>query len=62
MLALAPWWLFTSYSMWKGIIELFIPKLRFHWHVTEHGIVDPETAQAEIRRRHQVMSVRSVSP
>src|SRR6266568_2268138 len=60
MLALAPWWLFTSYSMWKGIIELFIPRLRFHWHVTEHGIVDPETARAEIRRRHQVMSVRSV--
>jgi len=61
MLALAPWWLFTSYSMWKGIIELFIPRLRFHWHVTEHGIVDPETARVEIRRRHQVMSVRSVS-
>jgi cellulose synthase/poly-beta-1,6-N-acetylglucosamine synthase-like glycosyltransferase len=62
MLALAPWWLFTSYSMWKGIIELFIPRLRFHWHVTEHGIVDPETARTEIRRRHQVMSVRNVSP
>jgi cellulose synthase/poly-beta-1,6-N-acetylglucosamine synthase-like glycosyltransferase len=61
MLALAPWWLFTSYSMWKGIIELFIPRLRFHWHVTEHGIVDQETARAEIRRRHKVMSVRSVS-
>jgi cellulose synthase/poly-beta-1,6-N-acetylglucosamine synthase-like glycosyltransferase len=61
MLALAPWWLFTSYSMWKGIIELFIPRLRFHWHVTEHGIVDSETASAEIRRRHQVMSVRSIS-
>jgi glycosyltransferase XagB len=59
MLALAPWWLFTSYSMWKGIIELFIPRLRFHWHVTEHGIVDPETARAEIRRRHQVMSDRN---
>jgi cellulose synthase/poly-beta-1,6-N-acetylglucosamine synthase-like glycosyltransferase len=61
MLALAPWWLFTSYSMWKGIIELFIPRLRFHWHVTEHGIIDPETAKAEIRRRHQVMSLRNPS-
>jgi cellulose synthase/poly-beta-1,6-N-acetylglucosamine synthase-like glycosyltransferase len=59
MLLLAPWWLFTSYSMWKGILELFVPKLRFHWHVTEHGIVDPVVARAEIARRHRVMSARS---
>ena len=61
MLALGPWWLFTSYSMWKGVIELFIPKLRFHWHVTEHGIEDPETARAEIERRHQMMSARKLA-
>jgi cellulose synthase/poly-beta-1,6-N-acetylglucosamine synthase-like glycosyltransferase len=59
MLALGPWWLFTSYSMWKGIIELFVPRLRFHWHVTEHGLEDPEVAGAEIRRRHDLMTARS---
>lgn len=58
MLALGPWWLFTSYSMCKGVLELFIPKLRFHWHVTEHGIEDPDIAKAEIERRHQLMSAR----
>lgn len=58
MLALGPWWLFTSYSMWKGVLELFIPKLRFHWHVTEHGIEDPVTARREIQRRHVLMSAR----
>ncbi len=62
MLALGPWWLFTSYSMWKGIIELFIPKLRFHWHLTEHGIEDPETAKEEIKRRHGLMSARDLAP
>jgi glycosyltransferase XagB len=58
MLALGPWWVFTSYSMWKGILELFVPRLRFHWHVTEHGVIEPKTAEAEIRRRHQIMSAR----
>jgi cellulose synthase/poly-beta-1,6-N-acetylglucosamine synthase-like glycosyltransferase len=58
MLALGPWWLFTSYSMWKGVLELFVPKLRFHWHVTEHGIEDPATARREIERRHMLMSAR----
>jgi hypothetical protein len=61
MLALGPWWLFTSYSMAKGIFELFIPRLRFHWHVTEHGLEDPQTAQAEIRRRHHLMSARKLT-
>ncbi len=58
MLALGPWWLFTSYSMWKGVLELFVPKLRFYWHVTEHGIEDPATARREIQRRHLLMSAR----
>jgi cellulose synthase/poly-beta-1,6-N-acetylglucosamine synthase-like glycosyltransferase len=61
MLALGPWWLFTSYSMWKGVLELFIPRLRFHWHVTEHGIEDPHTARAEIQRRHHLMSARKLA-
>ena len=61
MLALGPWWLFTSYSMWKGVMELFIPKLRFHWHVTEHGIEDPDIARAEVERRHQLMAVRKLA-
>lgn len=60
MLVLAPWWAFTSYSMWKGVIELFIPHLRFHWHVTEHGIEDPGTARKEIERRHLLMSARKL--
>jgi cellulose synthase/poly-beta-1,6-N-acetylglucosamine synthase-like glycosyltransferase len=60
MLALGPWWLFTSYSMWKGVLELFIPRMRFHWHVTEHGIEDPHTARQEIQRRHQLMSARKL--
>jgi len=59
MLALGPWWLFTSYSMWKGVLELFVPKLRFHWHVTEHGIEDPATARREVQRRHLLMSGRA---
>jgi len=59
MLALGPWWLFTSYSMWKGVLELFVPKLRFHWHLTEHGIEDPATARREIQRRHLLMSARA---
>ncbi len=58
MLALGPWWVFTSYSMWKGVLELFIPGMRFKWHVTEHGIEDPDTARQEIRRRHLLMSAR----
>ena len=58
---LGPWWLFTSYSMWKGVIELFIPRLRFHWHVTEHGIEDPHTAQEEIQRRHHLMAARKLT-
>ncbi len=58
MLALGPWWLFTSYSMWKGVLELFVPKLRFYWHVTEHGIEDPATARREIQRRHLLMAAR----
>jgi glycosyltransferase XagB len=58
MLALGPWWVFTSYSMWKGVLELFIPRMRFHWHVTEHGIEDPHTARQEIQRRHLLMSAR----
>jgi cellulose synthase/poly-beta-1,6-N-acetylglucosamine synthase-like glycosyltransferase len=58
MLGLAPWWLFTSYSMWKGVLELFIPGMRFHWHVTEHGNEDPHTARREIERRHLLMSAR----
>lgn len=61
MLALGPWWLFTSYSMWKGIIELFIPRLRFHWHLTEHGLENPDTAKREIKRRHDLMSARNLS-
>jgi cellulose synthase/poly-beta-1,6-N-acetylglucosamine synthase-like glycosyltransferase len=61
MLLVGPWWIFTSYSMWKGVIELFIPKLRFHWHVTEHGNEDPDVAQAEIERRHQLMAARLLS-
>lgn len=61
MLALGPWWLFTSYSMAKGIFELFIPRLRFHWHVTEHGLEDPRTAQEEIQRRHHLMSARKLT-
>jgi cellulose synthase/poly-beta-1,6-N-acetylglucosamine synthase-like glycosyltransferase len=60
MLALGPWWAFTSYSMWKGVLELFIPRLRFHWHVTEHGIEDPHTARREIQRRHSLMSARKL--
>jgi glycosyltransferase XagB len=60
MLALGPWWLFTSYSMWKGVLELFVPSLRFHWHVTEHGIEDPHTARREIQRRHLLMSARKL--
>ena len=60
MLALGPWWVFTSYSMWKGVMELFIPSMRFHWHVTEHGIEDPRTARQEIQRRHQLMSARKL--
>jgi hypothetical protein len=58
---LAPWWLFTSYSMWKGVLELFVPRLRFHWHVTEHGIEDPHTAQKEIQRRHHLMAARKLT-
>jgi cellulose synthase/poly-beta-1,6-N-acetylglucosamine synthase-like glycosyltransferase len=61
MLALGPWWLFTSYSMWKGIIELFIPTLRFHWHLTEHGLENPDTAKREIKRRHDLMSARNLT-
>lgn len=60
MLALGPWWLFTSYSMWKGVLELFVPRLRFHWHVTEHGIEDPHTARHEIQRRHLLMTARKL--
>jgi glycosyltransferase XagB len=60
MLALGPWWVFTSYSMWKGVLELFIPRMRFHWHITEHGIEDPHTARREIQRRHQLMSARKL--
>jgi cellulose synthase/poly-beta-1,6-N-acetylglucosamine synthase-like glycosyltransferase len=60
MLALGPWWLFTSYSMWKGVLELFVPRLRFHWHVTEHGIEDPHTARREIQRRHLLMTARKL--
>jgi glycosyltransferase XagB len=60
MLALGPWWVFTSYSMWKGVLELFIPRMRFHWHVTEHGIEDPHTARQEIQRRHLLMSARKL--
>ena len=59
MLALGPWWVFTSYSMWKGVLELFVPKLRFRWHVTEHGVEDPATARREIQRRHLLMSARA---
>ena len=44
--------------MWKGVIELFVPRMRFHWHVTEHGIEDPGTARQEIERRHLLMSAR----
>lgn len=61
MLALGPWWLFTSYSMWKGVIELFIPRLRFHWHLTEHGLENPDTAKREIKRRHDLMSARNLT-
>jgi cellulose synthase/poly-beta-1,6-N-acetylglucosamine synthase-like glycosyltransferase len=61
MLALGPWWLFTSYSMWKGVIELFIPRLRFHWHLTEHGLENPVTAKREIKRRHDLMSSRNLT-
>jgi glycosyltransferase XagB len=60
MLALGPWWVFTSYSMWKGVLELFVPRLRFHWHVTEHGIEDPQIARREIQRRHLLMSARKL--
>jgi cellulose synthase/poly-beta-1,6-N-acetylglucosamine synthase-like glycosyltransferase len=60
MLALGPWWVFTSYSMWKGVLELFVPRLRFHWHVTEHGIEDPQIARQEIQRRHLLMSARKL--
>jgi glycosyltransferase XagB len=60
MFALGPWWAFTSYSMWKGVLELFVPKLRFKWHVTEHGIEDPHTARREIQRRHTIMSSRKL--
>lgn len=60
MLALGPWWVFTSYSMWKGVLELFVPKLRFKWHVTEHGIEDPHVARREIQRRHLLMSAREL--
>ena len=60
MLALGPWWAFTSYSMWKGVLELFVPRLRFHWHVTEHGIEDPQIARREIQRRHLLMSARKL--
>jgi glycosyltransferase XagB len=61
MLALGPWWVFTSYSMWKGVIELFIPTLRFHWHLTEHGLENPDTAKREIKRRHDLMSARNLT-
>jgi hypothetical protein len=40
-------------------LELFVPKLRFHWHLTEHGIEDPATARREIQRRHLLMSARA---
>jgi glycosyltransferase XagB len=60
MLALGPWWVFTSYSMWKGVLELFVPHMRFHWHLTEHGIEDPHIARQEIQRRHQLMSARKL--
>jgi cellulose synthase/poly-beta-1,6-N-acetylglucosamine synthase-like glycosyltransferase len=60
MLLLAPWWAFTSYSMWKGVLELFVPGMRFHWHVTEHGIEDPGLARKEIQRRHMLMSAREL--
>jgi glycosyltransferase XagB len=60
MLGLGPWWVFTSYSMWKGVLELFVPKLRFKWHVTEHGIEDPHVARREIQRRHLLMSARKL--
>jgi cellulose synthase/poly-beta-1,6-N-acetylglucosamine synthase-like glycosyltransferase len=60
MLLLAPWWVFTSYSMWKGVLELFVPGMRFHWHVTEHGIEDPGMARQEIARRHRLMSARKL--
>ncbi|MBL7495078.1 glycosyltransferase [Frankia sp. CNm7] len=35
---LAPvWWLFTSYSMWSGVLELGRKRSRSQWHKTEHG-------------------------
>src|SRR5207244_4069906 len=44
------WWAFTSYSMWKGISELVLPRLRFTWHVTEHGVEKDGNEERAIRR------------
>jgi cellulose synthase/poly-beta-1,6-N-acetylglucosamine synthase-like glycosyltransferase len=46
------WWLGTSYAMWKGVLELVVPAMRFHWHVTEHGNEDPIEAEGAMGRHH----------
>jgi cellulose synthase/poly-beta-1,6-N-acetylglucosamine synthase-like glycosyltransferase len=31
------WWAFSSYAMWKGVLELARGNTRSHWHKTPHG-------------------------
>jgi cellulose synthase/poly-beta-1,6-N-acetylglucosamine synthase-like glycosyltransferase len=31
------WWAFSSYAMWKGVLELARRSTRSHWHKTPHG-------------------------
>lgn len=59
MLLQIPWWVFTSVSMWMGVLELFVPGLRSVWHLTAHGNVDPQIAREVIAARHDLMSARS---
>ncbi|MGH7196398.1 MAG: glycosyltransferase [Candidatus Saccharimonadales bacterium] len=52
------WWAFSSYSMWKGVLELLLPWLRFHWHATEHGFAD-ETREEEAIEYRLALAVKA---
>lgn len=45
------WWAFSSISMYVGTLELLFPKLRFHWHATEHGFARDGEEEAALEKR-----------
>jgi cellulose synthase/poly-beta-1,6-N-acetylglucosamine synthase-like glycosyltransferase len=54
------WWAFTSYSMWKGVLELVLPGMRFAWHVTEHGVEEDGSEEGAIERLEVAQTASAV--